>query len=130
LSEKVDRLNEKVDRLESNYVILSDKVDRLDEKVDRLESNYVILSDKFDRLDEKVDRLDKNVKMIRGELAEKTPRPLICHKFGESFSSQFDIQGLSGLARLIQSPKRETTKYYPKKLKPNELLSHDSTSDV
>ena len=52
LEERMDRLEEKVDRLEERMDRLEVKVDRLEERMDRLEV-------KVDRLEEKVDCIDQ-----------------------------------------------------------------------
>ncbi|KFA99607.1 hypothetical protein [Vibrio sp. ER1A] len=59
LSSQLEKLDEKIDRVD---VKLSDQIEKLDEKIDRVDSR---LSNQIEKLDEKVDRVDLKIDNLK-----------------------------------------------------------------
>lgn len=70
-----------------------------------LEAMKKEISDKIDKVETKIDTVQKELNRFRGESNERYIREEMVRRFGDDYCRPFNIQGLSGLARLVQPSK-------------------------
>lgn len=65
-------------------------------------------------LSSKIDDFRDEFALFKGSTNERILREQVKKEYGETFAKRFVVQGLSGLARMVCSPKRDTSPYQPR----------------
>jgi hypothetical protein len=97
----------------SEFQLILSKLNSISDKVDGVANDLTAFKGE---INDKVDLLAKEFSNFKGELNERTMRDLIARSHGDDFASSFVLQGLSGLARFLCSPKRSDPGFHARSM--------------
>jgi cell division septum initiation protein DivIVA len=122
VDKRLNQLGDNVAKLGDDVAKLGDDVAKLGHDVAIIKEEMVIIkeigaetSTSVNSLKERTQKIEQDLSELKGATNERYLRKEISRLFGERFSQAFVIiQGLSGIVRLINLPKRFDELYFPR----------------
>jgi cell division septum initiation protein DivIVA len=122
VDKRLNQLGDNVAKLGDDVAKLGDDVAKLGHDVAIIKEEMVIIkeigaetSTSVNSLKERTQKIEQDLSELKGATNERYLRKEISRLFGERFSQAFVIiQGLSGIVRLINLPKRSDELYFPR----------------